>query len=638
MDQKIQEVNLSQVKVHDGFWSARQRLIADVVIPFQEKVLNDEVEGVEKSHAFANFRIAAGMEDGEFYGMVFQDSDVAKWLEGVAYSLIVKPDKALEKRADDIIAVIEKAQQQDGYLNTYFTIMEPEHRWQNLQECHELYCAGHMMEAAAAYYDATGKDRLLRVMERMADHIAARFGTDKQPGIPGHQEIEIGLMKLYHTTGREKYRNLAQYFIDERGKNPNFFKEEKEKRGWVHFGTDPEDTAYNQCFAPVREQKTAEGHSVRAVYMYTAMADLAHATGEKELLDACETLWDNITQKRMYLTGGIGSTGEGEAFTIDYDLPGDMAYAETCASIGLAFFAQKMLDIRPSDRYAEVLERALYNGILSGMQLDGKRFFYVNPLEVNPGISGKLHGYKHVLPQRPGWYACACCPPNLVRMVMSLGKYAWSQSEQAIYSHFYLGGRAEFDQAVLEVESRFPWEGKVSYTVDPKPGRGSFTLAVRISAYAKDTKILLNGMAPDNARVQEGYLHISREWQKGDTLEISFAMPVRRIYCNTKVRSNENCVALMRGPIVYCFEGVDNGADLQQLRLLRGEEITTEIGTEGVLAGMVVLKAKGKRMATEKTLYSENRPTGEPAELKAIPYFAWGNRGENQMRVWIQEA
>lgn len=638
MEQKIQEVNLSQVKVEDDFWSGRQRLIADVVIPFQEQVLNDEVEGVEKSHALANFRIAAGMEEGEFYGMVFQDSDVAKWLEGVAYSLIVKPDAELEKRADEIIAVIEKAQQPDGYLNTYFTIKEPEHRWQNLQECHELYCAGHMMEAAAAYFDATGKDRLLQVMERMADHIAARFGADKQPGIPGHQEIEIGLMKLYHVTGKEKYRDLAQYFLDERGKNPDFFKEEKEKRGWVHFGTDPEDTFYNQCFAPVREQKTAEGHSVRAVYMYTAMADLAHATGEKELLAACEMLWDNITQKRMYLTGGIGSNGEGEAFTIDYDLPGDMAYAETCASIGLAFFAKKMLDIRPSDRYAEVLERTVYNGILSGMQLDGKRFFYVNPLEVNPGISGKLHGYKHVLPQRPGWYACACCPPNLVRLVMSLGKYAWSQSDQTIYSHLYVGGRAEFDQAVLEVKSRFPWEGEVSYAVDPKPGKGSFTLAIRIPAYAKDAEILLNGTAPDNTRTEEGYLYITREWQRGDRIDISFAMSVRRIYCNTKVRDNENCVALMRGPIVYCFEGVDNGADLQELRLLKEGEITAGICTEGVLSGMVLLKAKGGRMVTGKELYSENRPAFEPQELTAVPYFAWGNRGENQMRVWMPEA
>lgn len=636
---RIKDVNLAKIHIEDDFWSEKQNLIADVVIPFQEMVLNDQVAGVEKSHAFANFRIAAGLEQGEFYGMVFQDSDVAKWLEGVAYSLIQKPDNALEKRADEIIEVIEKAQQPDGYLNTYFTIKEPEHRWQNLQECHELYCAGHMMEAAAAYYEATGKDRLLKVMERMADHIAERFGPDRQPGIPGHQEIEIGLMKLYHVTGKEKYRELAQYFIDERGKDLDFFKKEKEKRGWAHFGMDPEDRKYNQCFAPVREQKTAEGHSVRAVYMYTAMADIAGTTGERELIDACETLWDNIVQRRMYLTGGIGSTGEGEAFTIDYDLPNDMAYAETCASIGLAFFAKKMLDIRPSNKYADVLERTLYNGILSGMQLDGKRFFYVNPLEVNPGVSGVLHGYKHVLPQRPGWYACACCPPNLVRMVMSLGKYAWSRSEDVIYSHLYVGGSADFDQASITVESGFPWEGRVSYRVEPKQEDGRFTFAVRIPSYAESSaQVMLNGAPLEREDAEDGYLYITRNWNRGDRIDISFDMAVRRIYCNTRVRENENCVALMRGPIVYCFEGADNGEDIQELRIPEKAEFTCEVCREGKLKGMVLLKMTGVRMKSSLELYSEQRPETVPEQLTAVPYFAWGNRGGNQMRVWMPEA
>lgn len=637
MDNKIQEVALSRIKVEDGFWSERQRLIADTVIPFQEKILNDEVEGVEKSHAFANFRIAAGMEEGEFYGMVFQDSDVAKWLEGVAYSLVIKPDAELEKRADRIIETIEKAQQPDGYLNTYFTIKEPGRRWQNLQECHELYCAGHMMEAAAAYFDATGKDRLLRVMERMADHIDGRFGPDKQPGIPGHQEIEIGLMRLYHCTGKKKYRDLARYFIDERGKNPDFFREEKAKRGWTHFGIDPEDTRYNQSFAPVREQKTAEGHSVRAVYMYTAMADLANSSGDRELLEACGRLWDNITQKRMYLTGGIGSTVEGEAFSTDYDLPNDMAYAETCASIGLAFFAKKMLDGDPSNRYADVLERVLYNGILSGMQLDGKRFFYVNPLEVNPGVSGVLHGYKHVLLQRPGWYACACCPPNLVRMVMSLGKYAWSESGEVIYSHLYLGGRADFEQARVRVESGFPWEGKVCYRFSPKKAEESFTFAVRIPSYVKEKTVLLNGEPLIDADEKKGYLYIARKWRENDTISISFEMPARRIYCNTMVRENENCVALMRGPMVYCFESADNGENIQELRLPLEGKITERVCEDGALKGMVILEAEGVRMRSSSALYSECRPAPVPKKLSAVPYFAWGNRGIGQMRVWIPE-
>ncbi len=637
MVNKFREVALSQIKIDDKFWSERQRLITDIVIPFQERILNDEVEGVEKSHAIANFRIAAGMEEGEFYGMVFQDSDVAKWLEGVAYSLVLKPDEELEKRADEIIRVIEKAQQPDGYLNTYFTVKEPERRWQNLQECHELYCAGHMMEAAAAYFDATGKDRLLRVMERMADHIGDLFGAGKRTGIPGHQEIEIGLMRLYHATGEEKYRELTQYFIDERGKDPDFFKKEKEKRGWTHFGIDPEDTKYNQSFAPVRQQKTAEGHSVRAVYMYTAMADLGNSTGDKELLDACERLWDNITQKRMYITGGIGSGYEGEAFTADYDLPNDMGYAETCASIGLAFFARKMLERNPSEKYADVLERALYNGILAGIQLDGKRFFYVNPLEVNPGISGVLYGYKHVLPHRPGWYACACCPPNLVRMIMSLGKYAWSVGENIICSHLYLGGRASFEQAEIEVESDFPWEGRISYLVRPKRERESFILAVRIPSYAADREVLLNGASPDDVEEKEGYLYFSRKWQTGDRISISFEMPVRRIYANTMVRENSNCVALMRGPIVYCFEEEDNGSNIQEFRLAPEARIGKRVCEGGILKGMVILEAEGVRMKSGPGLYSEHRPTAVPEKLTAIPYFAWGNRKVGQMRVWMPE-
>lgn len=632
-----QEIKLCNVKVNDAFWSEKQRLLSDVVIPYQEAILNDEVENIEKSHAFANFRIAAGLEEGEFYGMVFQDSDVAKWLEGVAYSLVVKPDRKLEKRADAIIDVIEKAQQPDGYLNTYFTLKEPGHRWQNLHECHELYCAGHMMEAAAAYYEATGKDKLLKVMERMAEHIAGQFGPDKNSGIPGHQEIELGLMKLYHATGNEKYSDLAQYFIDERGKNPNYFREETEKRGWTHFGLDPIDTKYNQTFAPVREQKTAEGHSVRAVYMYTAMADIAGKTGEPELLQACETLWDNITQKRMYVTGGIGSTVDGEAFSIDYDLPNDTAYGETCAAIGLVFFARKMLDIHPSGKYADVMERALYNGVLSGMQLDGKKFFYVNPLEVDPDISGKLYGFKHVLPERPGWYSCACCPPNVVRLLMSLGKYAWSYSEDTIYSHLYLGGSASFAQAVIEVESSYPWEGRVLYTVKPVQEKQHFVLAIRIPSYAKECQILLNKKECKNMVTEDGYLYLSRSWQTGDKLELRFCMSVRRIYCNTAVRENEGCIALMRGPLVYCFEGVDNGGCLHNLRIPENARFINSIIDTKTLKGMIAVEFDGIKVHGRDVLYFEEKPVQEKVRMKAIPYFAWGNRGLNQMKVWMLE-
>lgn len=634
--EQLKKVKLNQLKIKDSFWSPIQNLVIDEMIPYQEKILNDGIPGVEKSHALTNFRVAAGLEQGEFYGMVFQDSDAAKWLEGVAYSLIIKPDKELEKRADAIIDSIEKAQQPDGYLNTYFTLKEPEHRWQNLLECHELYCAGHMMEAAAAYYEATGKDKLLHVMERMADHIGERFGTDKERGIPGHQEIELGLLRLYSVTGKEKYLNLAKYFIDERGQNPNYFKEESEKRGWVHFNMDPENTFYNQSFAPVRQQETAEGHSVRAVYMYTAMADLAGKTNDKELYDACVRLWNNITQKRMYITGGIGSTVEGEAFTRDYDLPNDMAYAETCASIGLIFFAKKMLELEPSGKYGDVLEQALYNGVLSGMQMDGKKFFYVNPLEVNPGISGEVFGYKHVLPVRPGWYACACCPPNVVRLVTSLSQYAWSEGERGIYSHLFLGGEFDFDKARISVESNYPWEGKIVYHVEGKR-KDAFSIAFRVPAWVKDLKVLLCGEKIDiSSCIKDGYCYLERTWGKNDTLEVSFEMKTRRIYANTLVREDAGCVALMRGPFVYCFEGVDNG-ELHPLRVCADKEIEESICMEGLLKGITLLKVPGVRMKGSEQLYSETAPVAEPVTLTAIPYYAWGNRGVNQMKVWMLE-
>lgn len=637
--QKKQNKNISlkNVQVQDGFWKPMQDLIIETVIPYQEKILNDEIPGVEKSHALANFRIAAGMEKGEFYGMVFQDSDVAKWLEAVAYSLVVHPDAELEKRADEVIETIEKARQEDGYLNTYFTIKEPEHRWQNLQECHELYCAGHMMEAAVAYYDATGKDKLLKVMERMADHIDRRFGPDKITGIPGHQEVEIGLMRLYHTTGEERYCNLAEYFINERGKNPNFFYEESQKRGWTHFGIDPKDTVYNQSFATVYDQKEAVGHSVRAVYMYTAMADIAGTTGDERLYQACVDLWKNMTEKRMYLTAGIGSTGELEAFTKDYDLPNDMVYAETCASIGLIFFAKQMLELEANGKYADVMERAFYNGTISGMQADGKRFFYVNPLEVNPGISGVVPGYKHVLPERPGWYACACCPPNLVRLITSLGKYVWDETDDTIFFHMFVGQKAELEKADIDVESSYPWEGKVTYHVHSKKEE-EYTLAIHIPGYLKDICVKVNGEQIEWKKfMKNGYLYLTRKWGESQ-VEILFDLEVRKVYANKNVREDAGKVALMRGPFVYCFEGVDNGNDLQAMCIDADTQAETFVGKEGVLKDKVCIHVQGYEDERESdALYSEEKPDYQPHELTAIPYYLWGNRGVNQMRVWMLE-
>ncbi len=646
MREKVKEIRSSQVNIADAFWSRMQEKVIDVVIPFQEKVLNDEIPGVEKSHAIENFRIAAGLKTGEFYGMVFQDSDVAKWLEGAAFSLAVRPDAALEARADEIIEIIGKAQQPDGYLDTYFIIKEPEHRWQNLHECHELYCAGHMMEAAVAYYDVTGKDQLLHVVERLADAIIDRFGPEegKEHGFPGHQEVEIGLMKLYHTTGKEKYKDMARYFLEERGKDPDYFYQEKVKRGWQHWGQyslDQLDVSYNQAHATIYDQKEAVGHAVRALYMYTAMADLARTDGDERLYQACRTLWENIVNRKLYITGGIGGNPEGEAFSNEYELPNDMAYAETCASIAMVFFAHRMLEMETDGAYADIMEKELYNSTVSGMQLDGKRYFYVNPLECEPGASGKLFGYKHALPVRPGWYACACCPPNLVRMITSLGKYCWDESGSTIYSHLMIGQTAKLEKAEITIETRYPWEGEAVYTVKPVTGQ-EFTLAIHVPYYVdlgqEETCLTVNGERINAQEIlQKGYVYIRRKWADGDQVAIRFPMEVRRVYANQRVREDAGCVALMRGPVVYCFEGVDNGELIQSLRIPREAAVTPYVCEEGILKGNTLLKIEGCRMVGSEALYSEKPSVREEAVLTAIPYYAWANRGETQMRVWMLE-
>ena len=412
--QKATAVPLKNVSIHDTFWSRYTQLVRDVVLPYQWEVLNDRVPDAELSHAVKNFRIAAGDEEGEFYGFVFQDTDIAKWLETVAYSLSISPDPELERTADEMIDLIARAQQPDGYLNTYYTIKAPELRWTNLREAHELYTAGHFIEAAVAYYEATGKRKLLDVLCRLADYIDATFGPEpeKLPGYPGHQEIELALIKLYHTTGESRYLRLSQYFLEERGKEPFYFDIEAEKRGQTTIFREFRqfERNYAQAHVPVRQQTTAEGHSVRAVYMYSAMADVARETCDAELFEACKRLWHNITTRRMYITGGIGSTSIGEAFTFDHDLPNDTMYTETCASIGLMMFAQRMLLIEEDRRYADVMEQALYNNLLSGMSQDGTCYFYVNPLEVWPEASEKSPIKKHVKTVRQKWYACACCP------------------------------------------------------------------------------------------------------------------------------------------------------------------------------------------------------------------------------------
>ena len=639
------------MKINDKFWTPIQNMIMDVVLPYQADILEDKIPAAEKSHAIENFRIAAGEADGEFYGMVFQDSDVAKWLEAAAYALKIKPNEALEQKADELITLIGRAQEPDGYLNTYFSVKEPEHKWQNLLECHELYCSGHMIEAAVAYYEATGKDVFLNIMRRNADLICKRFGNGKTRGIPGHQEIELALFKLYKTTGDIKYLETAQYFLDERGKEPSYFEEELAARDWHHWGTKTENREYAQNHLPVREQTQAVGHSVRAVYMYTAMAAIAAETGDEGLLSACRSLWKNIVNKRMYITGGIGSTHHLESFTIDYDLPNDTVYAETCASVAMVFFAKRMLDIEPVGQYADIMEKELFNGILSGMQLDGKRFFYVNPLEVVPGVSGVLPGYKHALPKRPLWFGCACCPPNIARLITSLEHYAWSKKDQSIYNHLYIGGVASFQiagsttqsnpslqsfQVQIECITNYPWENIIRYKINPDTEDAFFTFSVRIPAWSREWTLSVNDK-PADAEVKNGYAYISRNWKAGSEVVLTLCMEPRRIYANTKVRANAGYTALMRGPLVYCFEECDNGADLSALRLPRSAVLSTEKKRIDFIEDAIVLKAEGFRMESNDELYSDTPPNQKSTTLTAVPYFAWGNRENGGMRIWILE-
>ncbi len=635
-----------RVGINDKFWGRYIGLVKNVVIPYQWDALNDRIPDAEPSHVIENFKIAAGLSQGEFYGYVFQDSDLAKWLEAVGFSLDVNPDPELEKRADEIIDIIVKAQQDDGYLNTYFTIKELDKKWANLRDCHELYCAGHIMEAAVAYFEATGKRKLLNAMCRFADYIDTVFGTEpgKKRGYPGHEEIELALVKLYRVTGEKKYLTLSKYFIDERGKAPNYFNKEAEARGektdkvWERLGL-----RYYQAHLPVREQTTAEGHSVRAVYLYSGMADVAIETGDKTLIDACKKLWRNIVSKRMYITGGIGSTSYGESFTFDYDLPNDTIYAETCASIGLVFFAHRMLQMDVNNTYSDIMEKALYNSVISGISLDGKKFFYVNPLEVWPEASEKSKIKEHVKVTRQSWYGCACCPPNIARLLASIGQYIYSTHKDEIYTHLYINGETEINisesKIKIKQETRYPYDERVMISVSLDEEK-EFSLLLRIPGWCDNAKICINRDEINvcNTKVN-GYAKLKRIWKNGDVVELVLPMMIQRIKAHPNVRANIGKVALQRGPIVYCLEEIDNGQNLHEIVLSHKSELKAEFD-DNLLGGIPVINAEAQRYNSpwKGELYKAKVESQyRPVTVKFIPYYAWANRTPGEMMVWITE-
>lgn len=616
-----------------GFIGKYQRLVTNTVIPYQYSVLNDRAEGAEKSGVVRNFinagRVLRGEQpDSGFYGMVFQDSDAAKWIEAAAYSLINFPDKELERTADELIDIIAEAQDDDGYLNTRFTISDRELRWTNLLEAHELYCSGHMMEAACAYFEATGKDKLLKVMLKNAEHIYKRFVTDGAEGVPGHPEVELALMRMYRASGDPRCLELAERFIDARGADPGFYAREAEKRSWTVWNSDPYDNDYRQAGKPVREQSDATGHAVRAVYLYTGMADLASETGDERLLAACRRLWESITRRRMYVTGGIGSTVIGEAFSTDHDLPNDTAYCETCASIGLMFFASKMLENEVNGEYADIMERAFYNTVLAGMQLDGKRFFYVNPLESLPGISGVAPTHRHALPQRPAWYACACCPPNAARLISSFGSYAYGENADTAFCHLYAAGEVTLKNGIsFTCETGYPYDFEITYCIK-RGGR----FAVRIPAWSAEYSIEINGGEAD-VKVTKGYAYLDAA--DGDEIKLTLDGSPKFIYASRKVPALTGKAAVCRGPLVYCFEGADNGGDVLSLSLLAESEIVVGEFDSELLGGTVPLTVLANRVKDNGELYSTTPPEKTLCDAEAVPYYIWANRGENQMRVWM---
>lgn len=641
---------LNQVEFCDHFWAEYQRLVREVVIPYQWDALNDRVEGADKSHAVENFKIAAGLSQGEFYGAVFQDSDVAKWLEAVAYSLTTHPDAKLEQIADGMIDIIEKAQQPDGYLNTYFTMKEPEKRFTNLHDCHELYCAGHMLEAAVAYYNATGKRKLLNVMCRFVDCIDRIFGPEpeKLKGYPGHQEIELALLKLYRITGDQKHLNLARYFLLERGKKPYYFDIEWERRGktdyWSSMNNDApgKNAQYNQFHLPVYEQTAAVGHAVRAVYMYTAMADLACEDKDEQMLNACHRLWDDIVNRQMYLTGGIGATNIGEAFTFDYDLPNETNYSETCASIGLIFFASRMLRMEAKGIYADVIERALYNTVIASMSRDGNRFFYVNPMEVWPEASEKNPTRNHVKPVRQPWFGCACCPPNLARLIASLGQYIYTTDGSTVYCHLYIGNSVKLkldDSDVgLTMTTDYPWSGRMHFGIHA--GGTKFTLALRIPGWCRNYTLEVNGENCRDYAIQNGYLFLSRIWKQNDSVDLIFDMPVEYMEANPKVRADAGKTAIMRGPLVYCLEEADNGPNLSAITIPIRQPMVTEFDSD-FCGGAVLLHGSALRTEEsgwENSLYRPIQGKKKEIRVTAVPYFLWGNRTPGEMKVWMNAA
>lgn len=601
----IEQVDFSHVKINDNFWSPRLKSHVTTTLP----VCIDQIEN--QTGRIRNFENAA-KGSGEHSGIFFDDSDVYKALEGMAYSLINNPDPALEKKADEWIDKFAAAQQPDGYINTFYTLTGMEKRWQNMDK-HEMYCAGHMIEAGVAYYQATGKRKLLDVCIGMADHLMTQFGPDKRHWVPGHEEIELALVKLYKATNNERYLSFAAWLLEERGHGHGTKGNEGD---W--------DPAYYQDDKPVREMTDIGGHAVRCMYLYCGMADVAALKQDTGYIHAMDRLWDDVVLRNMYISGGIGSSRHNEGFTDDYDLPNYDAYCETCASVGMVLWNSRMNQFTGDAKYIDVLERSMYNGALAGISLAGDRFFYVNPL----ASKGDHH--------RQAWYGCACCPSQISRFLPSVGNYVYGTSANTVWVNLYIGSKADItvdsNTLTLTQETNYPWEGSVKISVnhvketvnDVKQSlntnssvKNPLNIKLRIPDWCKAYAISVNGMKETSVQTDKGYAILARKWKEGDEIVLRMEMPVEVVAADPRVKEDIGKRAIQRGPLVYCIEETDNKADFDQIALTPETRFEASF-TPSLLNGVTSIQA-----------------TAADRRINLIPYYAWDNRESGQMKVWI---
>jgi len=608
--EKLQAVPFTDVRITDSFWAPRRETNRKVSIPHSLDML-------EKAGNMANFDLAAKHARSGYTGPVFMDSDAYKAIEAASYSLATDPDPALDKRLDSMIARIAAAQMPDGYLNTWYEVNAPDQHWTNLRDNHELYCAGHLFEAASAHYLATRKRNLLDVATKFADHIAERFGNGdgRREGYGGHPEIELALVKLWRVTGTQRYFDTARYFIDHRG--DKFFAKEH------NTPLDRYDGSYWQDNVPIREHREIVGHAVRAGYLFSGTVDVAAQTGDEGLLSMVDRGWKNTTGKKMYVTGGIGPSASNEGFTEDYDLPNLTAYQETCASVAMAMWNYRLSLLYGDSKYADLVELALYNGVLAGVSLDGRKFFYVNPLE--------SRGDHH----RSDWFGCACCPPNETRTLASLGGYAYARGSDSLWVNLYIQGSLDTqvgDVSVgLKVKTDYPWDGKVDLSFTRIYGK--MALHLRVPGWCDSPSVAVNRKRT-RATNQNGYLVVERTWEAGDKVELNLPMPARRIQSNPNVKDNVGSLALARGPLIYCLEQTDQSAPVDSISLPAAVAIKNE--KSAALGGVVLLRGEGLAASRDwgGGLY---RSLAAPTKVMvtAIPYYAWDNREAGSMRVWI---